>query len=101
MKNLDLGNACTLADCPEGLFVFHRDGHLSIGFKSEYTRINNLIEAHCFTTGEQFWGGSDTIEDQRNLIVYPIKDMDAIEHMIISHIRKSKIDKMLMEDGDQ
>lgn len=88
-------DAVTLDECPPGLFVFVRkDGDVSIGFKSEYCSevidvpgVKTQPDAYCLTTGEYFWGGAHSVLERRELKVYPIRDMDAVEHAIIQNVR--------------
>lgn len=95
-----MAHCCALSDCPEGLFMFLRDGRYSLGFKSEYTADNGLVEAYCFTTGEMFWGGAKTPDRQRELTVYPLADHALAEKTIIAHIlKKFNLDNLTRRGG--
>ena len=73
------GEKCTLDELPCGtLFKFGDD---CIAVKSEYRCNNGLIEAFILDSGEQFWGGAHTAEEQNALMVQPlaIEEVDAVE----------------------
>lgn len=73
------GEKCTLDDLPCGaIFAFGND---CIAVKSEYRCNNGLIEAFIVDSGEQFWGGVHTAEEQNALMVQPlaIEEVDAVE----------------------
>ncbi|EMY8532976.1 TPA: hypothetical protein ACGW5B_000541 [Bacillus paranthracis] len=58
----------SLADLEPGkLFRFGN----TIGFKSEY-QTGRAIEAFIVGSGEMFWGGTNTANEQRELMVCPI-----------------------------
>lgn len=57
----------TLAECPPGHFWFGND----LCFKSEY-RTDGNIEAFC-SSGEYFWGGTESHKDREALMVQPVK----------------------------
>lgn len=63
----------TLADCPEGLFLFAGN---NLGFKSEYMTENSRgfyqTDAYVVDSGEYFWGGATTSEDREKVLVCPI-----------------------------
>jgi len=70
MKKLVLkpeGWACTLEECPAGLFVFND----SICFKSEYRTDEGQLEAYN-EAGEFFWGGTKTYSERAKLVVQPV-----------------------------
>lgn len=62
-----------LADLEKGSLFQYGD---TIGFKSEYSTNQGAIEAYIFGSGEFFWGGVSKAEEQRNLMVKPIKLLD-------------------------
>lgn len=62
-----------LADLEPGKLFRFGD---TIGFKSEY-RTGGAIEAFIVGSGEMFWGGTNTAQDQRELMVEPI-DMKSL-----------------------
>lgn len=73
------GERCTLDELPCGtLFAFGDD---CIAVKSEYRCNNGLIEAFIIDSGEQFWGGVHTAEEQNALMVQPleIEEVDTAE----------------------
>ena len=73
------GEKVTLDELPCGtLFAFGDD---CIAVKSEYRCNNGLIEAFIIDSGEQFWGGVHTAEEQNALMVQPleIEEVDAVE----------------------
>lgn len=57
------GFRCTLDECTPGLFLFNN----TIGFKSEY----GDCEVFVVESGEYFWGGATTKEEQKKLKVIP------------------------------
>lgn len=66
--------ACTLADCPPGLFMFNG----TMGFKSEYTTtLENprryQCDAYVVESGEYFHGGAKSTQDRAALIVIPLR----------------------------
>ena len=66
--------ACTLADCPPGLFMFNG----MMGFKSEYTTtLENprryQCDAYVVESGEYFHGGAKSTQDRAALIVIPLR----------------------------
>jgi hypothetical protein len=61
--------ACTLRECPPGLFLFGE----AIGFKSEYAHDNTgSPDAYVVESGEYFWGGESIREMRDKLMVVPI-----------------------------
>lgn len=58
-----------LADLEPGKLFRFGD---TIGFKSEY-RTGGAIEAFIVGSGEMFWGGTNTAQEQRELMVEPIE----------------------------
>lgn len=60
---------------PGTIFVFGDD---CIAVKSEYRCNNGLIEAFIIDSGEQFWGGVDTAEEQNALMVQPLKIVEVV-----------------------
>lgn len=71
MKRLEIEPSafpCKLIECPAGFFVFNN----SLCFKSEYFTAEGAVEAFC-DSGEMFWGGVSTVEEQRDLIVLPVQ----------------------------
>ena len=60
---------------PGTLFAFGDD---CVAVKSEYRCNNGLIEAFIIDSGEQFWGGVHTAEEQNALMVQPL----AIEEVV-------------------
>jgi hypothetical protein len=68
------GEKCTLEELPCGtLFAFGDD---CIAVKSEYRCNNGLIEAFIIDSGEQFWGGVHTAEEQNALMVQPLEAVE-------------------------
>lgn len=65
--------ACTLAECPPGLFLFGN----CLGFKSEYSTNEGKIDAFVVASGEFFWGGAKTNEERNILMVTPVELTDA------------------------
>lgn len=65
--------ACTLAQCPPGLFLFGN----CLGFKSEYRSDAGHIEAFVVASGEYFWGGAKSSEEREGLMVHPVAIVDA------------------------
>lgn len=65
--------ACTLAECPPGLFLFGD----CLGFKSEYRSDTGKVEAFVVDSGEYFWGGAKTSEEREALMVHPVELVDA------------------------
>jgi hypothetical protein len=68
MKQLRIepaGWPCTLAECPPGLFVCGE----TVGIKTEYIEEGPyLVEG-----GSVFWGGTQSAEVRRDLIVQPCR----------------------------
>jgi hypothetical protein len=62
--------ACTLADCPPGLFWFGD----CLGFKSEYGDNYGNSEAFCVESGEYFWGGTTDKTAREKLTVTPFEE---------------------------
>lgn len=60
----------SLADLEPGS-IFEHNGCYAV--KSEYRTKGGAIEAIIIGSGEMFWGGTDNAEDQKKLIVKPIK----------------------------
>lgn len=78
MRLIPCGEKVTLDELPPGtIFAFGED---CIAVKSEYRCNNGLIEAFIIDSGEQFWGGVHTAEEQNALIVQPleIEEVDAV-----------------------
>lgn len=48
----------------------------TIGLKSEYRTDSGAIEAFIVGTGEMFWGGTNTGDKQRELLVKPFSIID-------------------------
>lgn len=68
---IQCGKKRTLNELQPGtLFAFGDD---CIGLKSEYRFGNGLIEAFIVGSGELFWGGTYTTEEQTELMVQPLK----------------------------
>ena len=61
----------TLADCPIGLF--HYDGELCL--KTEYGSNEGRIDAYIVSSGEFFWGGTNTPAAQRKVMVEPVSEI--------------------------
>lgn len=59
-----------LQDCPVGLF---RSEAGVLCLKTEYTSARGKIEAYIVESGEAFWGGASTPEDQRRVLVTPVE----------------------------
>lgn len=70
-------NLRQLCDLPKGsLFLFEN----TLCLKSEYRTDAGAIEAHIVGTGEMFWGGAKTPEEQSMLLVTEVEvDMDSPE----------------------
>lgn len=64
------GDKVTLAELLPGTIFLCGDDCLAV--KSEYQCSNGLIEAFIIGSGEQFWGGTHTVREQRELIVQPM-----------------------------
>lgn len=65
------GKKCTLDKLlPGTIFAFGDD---CIAVKSEYRCANGLIEAFIINSGEQFWGGAETVREQIALMVQPLE----------------------------
>ena len=62
------GEKVRLCDLLPGT-LFEHDG--CIALKSEYQTNRGLIEAAIVDSGEQFWGGAETVREQRELLVQP------------------------------
>lgn len=58
-------------DCPIGLFEIN--GELCL--KTEYG-----LDAYIVSSGEYFWGGTNNVDDLRNVMVNPIKDVEPVKH---------------------
>lgn len=65
--------ACTLDECPPGLFIFGD----CLGFKSEYRTPQGANEAYVVSSGEFFWGGTTKPDEQGALMVTPVDLVDA------------------------
>lgn len=65
--------ACTLNDCPPGLFIMGN----CLGFKSEYRNDSGSPDAYVVASGEFFWGGAKTREERDALMVTPVELTDA------------------------
>ncbi|PEC65338.1 hypothetical protein [Bacillus toyonensis] len=63
-----------LADLEPGKLFRFGD---TIGFKTEY-RTGGAIEAFIVGSGEMFWGGTSTAQEQRELMVEPIDLKDLV-----------------------
>lgn len=78
-----VGEPCTLAECPPGLFLFNG----SFGLKTEYNSVRAKLpynpqaveyemsrwpDVYCLESGEQFWGGTTTDEARCALVVQPV-----------------------------
>lgn len=64
--------SCTLAELPAGSLFLHGK---TLGLKSEYHTESGAIEATIVGSGEMFWGGTHSPQDQANLIVTQV-DID-------------------------
>lgn len=64
------GEKVRLCDLLPGT-LFEHDG--CIALKSEYQTSRGLIEAAIVDSGEQFWGGAKTVQEQRELLVQPFE----------------------------
>ena len=62
-------NDYTLDDCPVGLFLFDN----TLCMKTEYGTSSGAIESFIVSSGEAFWGGTDTATEQRNLMVTAVQ----------------------------
>jgi hypothetical protein len=66
------GAPTILAQCPKGPFLFEG----IVGFKSEYMENNGFI--HAFNEGgEFFWAGAKSADEQRMLMVQPLRMVKA------------------------
>lgn len=68
----DQMEACTLADCPPGLFLFGE----TLCFRSEYSTTVKVPpyvqpDAYVVESGEYFWGGAKTSVERSALMVHP------------------------------
>lgn len=72
--------ACTLDECPPGLFILGN----CLGFKSEYRTEKGLTEAYVVASGEFFWGGAKTGEERDALLVTPVEITDASAFRLVS-----------------
>jgi hypothetical protein len=61
----------TLADCPIGLFRY--GGELCL--KTEYGSNEGRIDAYIVSSGEFFWGGTNTPAAQRKVMVEPVSEI--------------------------
>lgn len=68
------GEKVRLCDLEPGA-LFEHDG--CIALKSEYQTNRGLIEAAIVDSGEQFWGGAKTVQEQWELLVQPFTMEDA------------------------
>lgn len=59
----------TLEDCPIGMFMSE---YWNLCVKTEYGNNEGRIDAYVVSTGEFYWGGAKTPEDQRKIYVMPI-----------------------------
>lgn len=59
----------TLEELEPGMLFRYGD---TLGFKSEYHADGGAIEAYCLGSGEMFWGGTTTPQEQAALMVAPI-----------------------------
>ncbi|MCU5196478.1 hypothetical protein OCE52_16875 [Bacillus mobilis] len=67
-----------LADLEPGKLFRFGD---TIGFKSEY-RTGGAVEAFIVGSGEMFWGGTDTAEEQRELMVEPVEEKEVTNFQV-------------------
>ena len=71
MRLIPNGEKARLIDLEPGtLFSIGDD---CIALKSEYFASNGLIEAFIVGSGEQFWGGAKTVQEQWELMVQPLE----------------------------
>ena len=73
------GEKVTLDELLPGTIFAYGDDCIAV--KREYRCENGLIEAFIVNSGEQFWGGVDTVKEQIALMVQPleIEEVDAVE----------------------
>ena len=81
MKQLiPCGDKVPLYKLPVGSLFAHGDD--CIAMKSEYMSNNGLIEAYILGSGELFWGGAKTVEEQRYIMVQPLDIVEAGEDAV-------------------
>lgn len=68
-KQSKMHNEITLEDLPAGSLFKYGE---TIALKSEYRADGGAIEAYIVGSGEMFWGGTKTSEDQRKLLVVAV-----------------------------
>lgn len=68
---------------PDDLEVL-REGTLCL--KSEYGDNSGRIDAYIVSSGEFFWGGTQTASEQRKLLVIPVSDPFASLKIAVDHI---------------
>jgi len=73
-----------LIDLKPGKLFIHNG---TIALKSEYNTENGAMEAFIVGTGEMFWGGTKTPEEQRNLEVF---ELEILPDIIEMHVKKWK-----------
>ena len=91
------GDMVTLGELPPGtIFAFGDD---CIAVKSEYRCNNGLIEAFIIESGELFWGGVHTTEEQNALMVQPleIEEVDAVEVVRCKDCKYAVVDSLVEE----
>lgn len=59
-----------LEDLPSGSLFIHKN---SVCLKTEYKNNNGTIDAFIIGSGEMFWGGAKTSEEQAKIEVLPIE----------------------------
>ena len=77
----ELGEECTLYDCPPGPFRFQGEIH----FKSEYSGDRGEPDAYCGDSGEFFWGGAKSYKERNLLKVIPLEQVPANSHLKAIH----------------
>lgn len=77
-----------LRDLKNGkLFMYNE----TLGMKSEYHTAHGAVEAFIVDSGCMFWGGTDRVETQKNLLVYPVDVID----------KQKEINKQVKKDYEQ
>ena len=98
------GEKVRLCDLEPGA-LFEHDG--CIALKSEYQTSRGLIEAAIVDSGEQFWGGARTVQEQWELLVQPFTMEDApandpVEVVQCNRIPVSeRLPEEVLEDGEK
>jgi hypothetical protein len=85
----------TLADCPIGLFRSH--GELCL--KTEYGSNEGRIDAYIVSSGEFFWGGTNTPTAQRKVMVEPVSEIAVSSAPVSNLMGMEEEDRTPVPDG--